>query len=77
MRIMNWILPGRKFCFLNCILIEFAIPNLIFIYFCISEIFKTRVQNRVCVINSPRLFCSKKKQLKLNARIKAFWYKDM
>ena len=38
---------GRGIFSLICELFKFAIPNLSHIYFCISEIFKTGVENRV------------------------------
>ena len=68
---------------LNYLLIEFVISNLNLILFCIPEIFKTNVQDRVLstkfylnlcshVVNLQRLLCSQKAGVKF--RIKAFWY---
>ena len=66
---------------IECLLIEFVIPNLRQIYFCIREIFKTIVLNRLLSTNIPlfylnvnlqRLFCNQKAGVKLSGKV--FFY---
>ena len=70
---------GEETFTLQCVFIEFVIPNLSLICFCVSKVFKTSIWNTVfdykeimCAWNSQRLLCSKK--MWLNQSIKAFWY---
>ena len=56
----SMIIQGYKFVLcvqgifnLKCLLIEFVIPNLSQIYFCVHEIFKTNVSNRLYSTKSP------------------------
>ena len=69
-----------KFSFANaikCLLIEFVIPNMSKIYFCLPEIFKTNFSNRLFSTISPFEFvfssCEFKK-LMWNVRRKSFLY---